>query len=72
MSIPKNSNSRSLSSFESLEGPPTASSESLANGTIFDEVEGARDPTEECLRDPEATEAERGTDPECEPKEAER
>jgi len=71
VSIPKNSNSRSLSSFESLEGPPTASSESLANGTILDEAEGARDPTE-CPRDPEATEAERGTDPECEPKEAER
>jgi len=58
VSIPKYSKSRSLSAFESFEGP-AASSESPAS----EEAEETRDP--------DVTDKERGTDPEQEPKEIE-
>ena len=49
-----------MSCLESFEGPAIDSDGSLAGGTMLDEA------------DPEATEEERGIDPEREPKEAER
>jgi hypothetical protein len=61
VSIPKYSKSKSLSSLESFEGPPIFSDKLLTRGALLE-------PTEE----PEATEEERGTEPEREPREAER
>jgi hypothetical protein len=53
----KYSKSKSLSSLESFEGPPIFSDKSLIAGALLD-------PTD----DPEATEDERGTEPEREPR----
>jgi hypothetical protein len=63
VSIPKYSKSKSLFSLDSFEGPPISSEKLLASGAL--------DPTEDTC-DPEATEEERGTDPEREPTEVER